>query len=232
MNRNELGHPHNFFTGRYGAYIAVVFGFANLFSFPAIPIGNTFAIDATLAMTAGLLFLHPTLFFGPGFPFILLLIAPLVQGGLAGLASGGVIAPGLIPKTIVTYLLDVIPLVAAYEILRAGRIRQFLLGVSLAIPAHALIAMYQIRAFDQGFIPFLDILSTNPGMGMPSEISEFYADFVQRPFGLFPEPSSMAGCIGPWLVLFAGLASNPARSPALRVHRGILGLALLSGCFF
>jgi hypothetical protein len=158
-------------------------------------------------------------------------MVPFLQSSLALLAVGGVIAPETMPKHTVQYFLSVVPFVAAYELLRAGRFRQVLIGVSLAIPVHALIGMYQMYTFDRGSLPFLDLMATNPGMAIPIEVSEGYAEFTRRPFGLFAEPSAMAACIGPWLVLIAGLAANPTQSPALRVHRALLGVALLSGCF-
>src|ERR1700687_3840344 len=226
-----LGPPNNLFTGRAGAYIAVVFGLACMFVYPAIPIGNTVGVDITLGMTLVLLLLHPSLFFGPSLPFMLLMMVPFLQSTLASLASGGVIAPEMLPKHTAQFFLSVVPFVVAYELLRAGRFREILIGVSLAMPVHALIGMYQMWAFDQGYLPFLDLMATNPGMSIPSEMSENYADFTRRPFGLFAEPSAMAACVGPWLVLSAGVAANTARSAALRVPRALLLVALLSGCF-
>lgn len=225
-----LGRSHKLLTGRYGAQIAGVFGFACMFSFPAlpIPIGNAATLDPSQLMTVAMLLLQPSIFFGPSFPIILLIMAPMVQSALAWFASGGAFAPGLMLKNIIVYFRDVLPLVAAFEVLRAGRFRQLLIGVCVALVVHSFLGMYQMYAFTQGFVPFLDIMSTNPGLAIPPEISADYAQYVARPFGLFAEPSAMAGCIGPWLVLIAGLATNTTR---LRVHRGILALALLSGCF-
>src|SRR5713226_5095894 len=101
-----LGHPHNLFTGRVAGYLAVAFGFACMFVFPAIPIGNSVGIDPALAMTAALLFLYPTIFFGPSFPFILLMMVPQVQSALAWFASGGAFAPAMMPKNVVAFFLS------------------------------------------------------------------------------------------------------------------------------
>src|SRR5260370_6888773 len=155
-----LGRADKLLTGRYGAYIAGAFGFACMFSFPAIPIaiGNAATIDASQLMTVALLLLQPTLFFGPSFPIILLIIVPLVQSAFAWKASGGSVAPELMTKNIIVYFRDVLPLVAAFEVLRVGRIRQLLIGVSAALVVHGLIGSYPMYAFTQCFVPFLYIM--------------------------------------------------------------------------
>src|SRR5260370_8136067 len=99
-----LGRADKLLTGRYGAYIAGAFGFACMFSFPAIPIaiGNAATIDASQLMTVALLLLQPTLFFGPSFPIILLTIGPLLQSAFAWHASAGSLPHELITKTVVS----------------------------------------------------------------------------------------------------------------------------------
>jgi hypothetical protein len=227
-----FGHPENSPSGLIGPRLAVVFGFASMFVFPAIPIGRTQAIDATLILTAGLVFFHPRIIFGATFPLMLLVMLPLVQSALATLSAGTAINPGIMPKTLVSYFMCYFPLVSGCELMRAGRLREVVLGVSLALPVHALVAVYQIISFDRlGTVPLLDLMATNPGMVMTSETAAEYAEFVQRPFGLFAEPSAMAACIGPWLLLILILVANQDRKPELRADRGILALALIAGCF-
>jgi len=227
-----FGHPENSPSGLIGPRLAVVFGFASMFVFPAIPIGHTQAIDATLVLTAALVLFHPRIIFGASFPLLLLVMLPLVQSALATLSAGTAINPGIMPKTLVSYFLCYFPLVSGCELMRAGRLREVVLGVSFALPVHALVAVYQMISFDRlGTLPLLDLMATNPGMVMTSETAAEYAEFVQRPFGLFAEPSAMAACVGPWLLLVLIFMANQDRWPALRVHRGILALALIAGCF-
>jgi hypothetical protein len=226
-----FSHSENSRIGRVGPRLAVVFGFACMFAFPAIPIGRRLAIDATILLTAAWVFLYPRIIFGPSLPFIVLVMLPLVQSILATWISGSAIDPAMMPKSVVAYFLSVIPMVAAYELIRAGRLREVLIGVLFALPVHATIAVYQIITFDQGTLPLLGLMDTNPGMAMSSETAALYAEFTRRPFGLFAEPSAMAACVGPWLVLFAGLVTDKDRWPALRMPRGILALGLMAGCF-
>jgi hypothetical protein len=227
-----FGHSENSPSGLIGPRLAFLFGFASMFVFPAIPIGNTQALDATFFLTAGLLFFHPRILFGTSFPLMLLVMLPMVQSALAVQISGASINAALIPKTLVSFYLTMLPLVPACELVRAGRLREVLLGVSFALPVHALVAVYQMIAFEQqGTLPLLNLMATNPGMGMSSETAVGYVEFVQRPFGLFAEPSAMAACVGPWLVLILMVMANQERWPAIRVHRGILALALVSGYF-
>jgi hypothetical protein len=215
-----------------GPRLAVVFGFASMFVFPAIPIGRTAALDTTLVLTIALMLLHPRIIFGASFPLMALVMLPLVQSALAVQISGAALEAATMPKTLVAYYLCMLPLVSACELMRAGRLREVVLGVSLALPVHALIAVYQMIVFDrEGALPLLALMATNPGMSMSSETAAGYAEFIQRPFGLFAEPSAMAACVGPWLVLIVILMANQERWPALRVHRGILILAVTAGCF-
>ena len=225
-----LGHSDNSPSELIGPRLAFVFGFASMFVFPAIPIGNTQAIDATLILTAALILLRPAVIFGPGLPLILLVIVPLVQSSLIARITGA-IDPPLMAKTVVAYFLCVLPLLAGCELMRSGRLREVLIGVSFALPVHALVAIYQIISFEHGFFPLFDLMATNPGMAMSPEIAAINAQLIQRPFGLFAEPSAMTACVGPWLVLIVAFMANQDRWLALRINSWILALAVTAGFF-
>src|SRR6516162_11837290 len=84
-----------------GPRLAVVFGFASMFVFPAIPIGRTAALDTTLVLTIALMLLHPRIIFGASFPLMALVMLPLVQSALAVQISGAALEAATMPKTLV-----------------------------------------------------------------------------------------------------------------------------------
>jgi hypothetical protein len=117
--------------------------------------------------------------------------------------------------------------VPARHLIRAGASEQLLLGAALAVLVHAALGAYQSYAFARGTFPFAGLMATNPGQAMPPDEMETYVAYIRRPFGLFAEPSAMAACVGPWLVLFSTALFT--RRSGSRRQRTILALALAGG---
>lgn len=86
-----------------------------------------------------------------------------------------------------------------------GGIRGLFAGVAVALLVHSAIGLLQAFAFTRNEYPLLN-LHTNPSFSHIPKIAETYARYVKRPCGLFPEPSAMAACIGPWALLLLGVA--------------------------
>lgn len=72
--------------------------------------------------------------------------------------------------------------------------------VAIALIAHAAIATIQWLAFQRGDFPFT-ALFVNRSFADLQSLTEEWALYVQRPMGLFPEPSAAAAVIGPWSAL-------------------------------
>jgi len=79
--------------------------------------------------------------------------------------------------------------------------RQLLLGVVLIFCVHGLAGLWQLNAFTEDRFPFSAVF-VNPSFNvMTPDWMDVYARYVKRPFGLFPEPSSLLASTGPWLLL-------------------------------
>ena len=155
------------------------------------------------------------------------LLAPPVVSGLFVLLSGGALAPDVVPKSIVAFAMAFFVAVPARHLVRAGSGAQLLLGAALAVLVHSALGAYQSFAFAHDTFPFAGLMATNPGQAMAPDAIETYVAYIRRPFGLFAEPSAMAACVGPWLVVFStALFGDRGGS---RRQRAILALALASG---
>jgi hypothetical protein len=212
---------------RHRARVAALLSFSSFFVFPAIPVGNTGALTIPLAMAA-LLTLAWTwrLDASDWRPFAWMMAPPLISGFVV-LLLGSALAPDVVPKAIVSLAMAFIVLVPARHLIRAGHDAQLLLGAALAVLVQSALGAYQSIAFDHGTFPFAGLMATNPGQAMTPDQMDVYVEYIQRPFGLFAEPSAMAACMGPWLSIIS-TALFTGRSPSRR-QGAILALALASG---
>lgn len=212
---------------RRGARVAFLLSFSSFFVFPAIPFGHTGALTIPLAFAVLLVFAWMWRLTASDWrPFAWLMVPPVVSGFLALLAQGA-LAAEVIPKAILALATSFIVVVPARYLIRAGHGDQFILGAALAITVQSALGAYQSFELENGRFPFAWLMATNPGQGMPSEAIEDFVTYVRRPFGLFAEPSAMAACVGPWLVLISTVLFT--RATDSRRHRAILALALASG---
>ena len=156
------------------------------------------------------------------------MIAPAVVSGCYVLLVGSALAPGVVPKSIVAMAMPFLIVIPTRRLLRGGHGEPFVLGAAYAILVHAAIGAYQVFAFERSTFPFEGLLRTNPAMAMTPDQVATYVAFVRRPFGLFAEPSAMAACIGPWLVIITS-ALFARRRDGSRRRTAILALALASG---
>jgi hypothetical protein len=213
---------------RLRARVALLLSFSAFFVFPALPIGRTAALTIPVALAGVVvLALLPRLKLSECSPYAWLM-APAVMSGGYVLFAGTALAPGVVPKSVAATAMSLVVIIPAMRLLRAGHGDQFVLGAALAILVHAALGAYQVYAFERVEFPFIDLMNTNPGLGLVAQGAATYAEYVKRPFGLFPEPSAMAACVGPWLVLIAravfSRSSGGSRSRTL-----VLALALASG---
>jgi MYXO-CTERM domain-containing protein len=213
---------------RLSARLALLLSFSAFFVFPALPIGRTTALTIPVAF-AGVVILAslPRLKLSECSPFAWMMAPALISGGYV-LFIGTALAPEVVPKAIVATAMSLVVVIPALRLLRAGYGDQFILGAALAILVHAALGAYQVFAFERSEFPFADLMNTNPGMALTAQDPETYAEYVKRPFGLFAEPSAMAACIGPWLVLIARAVFSPSGGGS-RPRTVVLALALASG---
>ncbi len=157
------------------------------------------------------------------------MMVPPILSGTWCLATGSALEPMIVLKMTAMMALNFLIVVPARHLLRGGFGEHFVLGAAMAIVVHAALGAYQVIAFKRGAFPFSAIMATNPGMAMSAETTELYHEYVRRPFGLFAEPSAMAACIGPWLVLISHSLFSPRSGAAARKHTTLLALGLAAG---
>jgi hypothetical protein len=213
---------------RLSARLALLLSFSSFFVFPALPIGRSTAITISAGLS-GIVLLASSrrLTLAECSPFAWMMAPALVSGWYVSFVASA-LAPEVVPKTIIATAIAIVVVIPAVRLLRAGYGDQFILGAALAILVHAALGAYQVFAFERSEFPFADLMNTNPGMALVAQDPETYAEYVKRPFGLFAEPSAMAACIGPWLVLIARAVFSPSGGGS-RPRTVVLALALASG---
>jgi hypothetical protein len=215
---------------RRRARLAWIVSFSSFFVFPAVPIGRTGALTVPFFVAALLAAAWVRrLRVSEWWPFAWMLV-PMVISGTYVLLAGSALVPGIVPKAAVALAMPLVVLIPARRLLREGQGEPFVLGAACAILVHAAVGAYQVVAFERGLFPFAGLMATNPGMAMPASEIQTYVDYVQRPFGLFAEPSAMAACVGPWLVVITNTFFAPPRAGARRLATTLtLGLAIACG---
>ncbi len=209
--------------------LAFLLSFSSFFMFPAIPLGQTVGLTIPYVLAALLAVVWIRRFTTSEWQPFAWAMAPLVISGAYVLLVGRALAPDVVPKAIVLMAMTLLVLIPTRHLFRAGHGEQLILGAAFAILVHAALGAYQVLAFERAEFPFAAVMRTNPSMAMTADGMETYVAWVRRPFGLFAEPSAMAACVGPWLVLIStALFTRPAGG-GVRRHRAVLAVALVSG---
>lgn len=213
---------------RRGARIAALLSFTSFFVFPAVPVGRTGALTISFALAAVLAALWLPRLRAPEWAPYLWVLVPAGLSGVWVLGAGAALAPEIVPKAVIAFAMPLLVLVPARHLLRAGHGEPFLRGAAWAIVVQAALGIWQVLAFARGEFPYQELMRTNPAQALLTEDVATYVEYVKRPFGLFAEPSAMAACVGPWLVLLASAIFSRGRGRT-RADTGVLALALAGG---
>lgn len=129
----------------------------------------------------------------------------------------------------ITWIIASVPVVGAGVAALVLR-EEVIPWLSAPLAASSLIAIIQKYVFlDHGVVPWLWVYGA-PGYASVRELADTIAIYVRRPFGLFPEPSFMAGSLS--LVAFALLISlhlfrrRPGPIEVLAVASSIVVIAI------
>ena len=211
-------------------WLGFLWGLALFLPYPALPVGSASGIQLGHLM---LLILVPMAMLNraaiPG-AWMLLGLVSIPQ--IVSLLANGVQPVDFNATLANLYALTVIP-ATAWVFWRVPR--AMLTGVATVFCLHAAIGVLQVRGFSAGEFP-LGSLYVNPAFApLDPAAQEIYARYVRRPFGLFPEPSSLLAAAGPWLlVLLASLfddsrrsRNQPVRGAAWLTIAGCLGMVSL-----
>jgi len=74
-------------------------------------------------------------------------------------------------------------------------------GIAMAIVLHVVVGAVQIYSFSIGQFP-LESFYNNPSFLSVQDNADTIARYIQRPFGLFPEPSAMSSSLAPWALFW------------------------------
>lgn len=212
---------------------AFLWGCASFLPYPALSIGKSTGLQIGNIIVIGcLLFLFPRI---PKRHLTLWFTFQIVSAAslLAALMRPDVYDVALSLKSFLVMAFFSASLLST-AIFLSRHLQAIILGIAVSVIFHSILGFYQVYAFQQGYIPFEFIYNNPSFLSIHDGYGEEIVKYIKRPFGLFPEPSAMAACIGPWLVLFfayaLGLAkvSNPSRifKPLLLIS-AVLGLIFI-----
>jgi hypothetical protein len=191
---------HRGMMEQYGPLMGWAIGFLCFMPYPAIAIGHASSLQMgnilcilLLIPAFALRWRHrPVFFYG-------LLLAPLVISSVkAGLAGADDL--DLCFKTLNVWVVTLITLVIAQLFLPRYSL-EILSGIAVAAILHALVGLCQVYSFSNGEFPFASFY-VNQSFADVQENATVIAKYIQRPFGIFPEPSAMASSLAPWLVFW------------------------------
>jgi hypothetical protein len=103
-------------------------------------------------------------------------------------------------KNIIVWALSMIAITVT-QLTAPGQGLMLLTGIAAATVLHVIVGIWQYFAFAAGTFPLLD-LYVNQSFLSVQDNAEVIVRWIQRPFGLFPEPSAMASSLAPWIVLW------------------------------
>lgn len=219
-----------------GARFAVgLWAFLCCMPYPALTIGNRSALQAGDLMSL-LLLLVPCVAVGMRGRVLreyLLLLIPMAVSAYSLLFRFEGVEPMLCLKSIIVWAVPAATMVVTIAYCHKYR-DEILTGIALATLAHGAVGAWQYVSFLSGEFPLL-WLYTNPSFLSVENNATTIARYVQRPFGLFPEPSAMSASLSPWVVLFLAMSAGlmgemPRVSPLQRTLyalASLVGLALI-----
>ena len=157
------------------------------------------------------------------------LVCGLWLAGFAALLLDNGVAPDIMVKAMIAIFIAAIVLIPAGYFSLPEHIVPILVGASFATVIHLAVGVYQEISYARSDFPFLGFYQ-NPSFSSVAGMSEDYALWIKRPFGLFPEPSAMTASLGPWLIVIAGVLLNyRLRAPIRPATRVLLLVALACG---
>ncbi len=188
-------------ASRWLPLLAGGMAFACFLPYPAMAIGNATAIQLGNVITA-VMVLPVLMMSWSRRPFFLypMLMMPLALSALWVAASGRGDAMVSL-KTMIAWGISAIAMLAA-QLWSPRYSLAMLTGMALATLLHTAVGAWQFYAFSTGgAFPMLELYE-NVSFLSVKENADIIARYIQRPFGLFPEPSAMTSSLAPWVLFW------------------------------
>jgi hypothetical protein len=212
----------------WGRVAVRCFACSCFFPYPALAIGGSNGLQLSQALALAAVPLLCATETGRPLRALLLVLTPIYLSALVNTMRDRIPSVDFLPKESAALTLALIILWPAGWLMRRELLGDVLMAACAAIVVHALIGLYQVRAFAHDDFPLL-FLYRNPSFKSMEQWSRIYAVYIKRPCGLFPEPSAMAASLGAWLVLLAGLLIDPCETTTLGWRRGPAAAVALAG---
>lgn len=209
MQSGPRAHLHPTDSSPHGQpiwFVIVIVGLS-FFPYAAFPVSTSFGLQvASILVLAAI---------GPALraqhshrvlvAFYAWMLPPVVSLAI-GLSLDRFPTPSVAIKSTLILLLCISTILIVPILLRnRSALAALLVVLSISIAVHATAALIQYFAYRRGAFPFLDIFANNPSFASYDALGTTYTLYLQRVFGLFPEPSAMAAVLGPWLVMSIGV---------------------------
>jgi hypothetical protein len=230
----ELGAPAllSGITERANPRVALAVGMLAFFCFmpyPALTVGNRSAIQIGNVLTV--LMCLPMLGVSwrrKSFHIFWLLMVPLclsmLKVALTGDGDAALCLKSVASRPISYLTILVVQFYAPMYAL------EMLTGIALATLIHFTVGIWQIYCFTNGDFPMAE-LYVNTSFLSVQDMVKTIANYIQRPFGIFPEPSAMSSSLAPWILFWIGHLCGfirLKREPA-RWQRVLFGAAAVCG---
>src|SRR5690606_36285655 len=94
----------------------------------------------------------------------------------------------------------------------------------------AAVGLWQMHGFSAGYFPLTPLYINNSFLSVQDYATIIYR-YIQRPFGLFPEPSAMSSSLAPWVLLWIACMCNliQLKQTPARWQRALFGTAAAGG---
>jgi hypothetical protein len=216
-------------TKRQTAWLVGLLGLLCFLPYPAINFGNRSAIQLGNIITAVMCL--PILFVswkGRAFHLYLVLMAPLAIALLKVSMSGEGDATDA-SKTLVTWAVACMTLLATMYYAPRYSV-ELLTGIAIATLLHVGMGAWQMYSFSNDEFPFPE-LYVNSSFLSVQDMVKTIARYIQRPFGIFPEPSAMSSSLAPWVVFWIAYLGGfvELKREAAGWQKALFGLAATGG---
>lgn len=221
--RNEAGRARRI------ALLLGALGFLAFMPYPAINAGNATAIQSGNLLT--LLLVIPLLFAANSSRifrvYVLLLIPLCITCVKTAISGNGDLDLSLKVLAVAGITLLIMPIIQAHG---ARCALPMMTGIAIATILHAAVGLWQMHGFASGYFPLTELYINNSFLSVKENATIIHR-YIQRPFGLFPEPSAMSSSLAPWVLLWIASLCNIIRlrqQPA-RWQRALFGIAAAGG---
>jgi hypothetical protein len=113
---------------------------------------------------------------------------------------------GLAVKGLPTYIVSCLALIVV-QFYAPRYALHLLTGIAAATLLHVAVGIYQIISFEVGHFPLFRLYVNQSFLSVQASAG-IIANHIQRPFGIFPEPSAMSSSLAPFVLLWSAQMSG------------------------